>query len=105
MQSLLIRPQSTRPKSFVIQPKGCLNADTALQFLHHLDAAILSNQHTQLLVDMQQVDSIDSAGLMALVSALKLAKKFNKQLSLCSVSYSVRMILELTQLDQVLKIH
>jgi len=104
MQSLLVRPQSLHHEVFVIQPEECLNADTALQFYHHLNIAVSSNHYSQLLIDMQQVKQIDSAGLMALISAFKLAKKFNKQLSLCSVSFPVRMILELTQLDKVLEI-
>ena len=104
MQSLLIRPKALQHEVFVIQPKGYLNADAALQLHHHLNIGVSSEQHSRLLIDMQQVEQLDSAGLMALISAFKLAKKFNKHLSLCSVSYSVRMILELTQLDQVLEI-
>ncbi len=53
---------------------------------------------------MGQVESIDSAGLMVLVSALSMAQRLNKRLSLCSVSHSVRMIFELTQLDKVFEI-
>lgn len=104
MRSLLDRPLSTCYEAFVIQPEGALNATTAMQFHHQLNAAVASIHHPHLIVDMQSVDQIDSAGLMAIVSALKLAKKFNKQLSFCSLTCPVRMILELTRLDQVLVI-
>ncbi len=74
-----------------------------MQFHHQLHAAITSH-HPVLMVDMQHVEQMNSAGLMALVTAQKLAQKFNKQLSFCSLSHPVRMVLELTQLDRVLQI-
>lgn len=104
MRSLLARPQTLSQAVFVIQPEGALTATTAMHFHHQMNAAVASSYYPSLLVDMQHVDHIDSAGLMALVSAYKLARKFDKQLSFCSLSYSVRMILELTQLDRVLEI-
>lgn len=99
MQSLLVRP-----KSAIIQPFGSLCAANAITFQHQLNAAVLSDKNESLLVDLGQVDSIDSTGLMALVSAQRVAKRLNKRLGLCSVSKQVRMILELTQLDRVFEI-
>jgi anti-anti-sigma factor len=99
MQSVLVRPQAT-----VIQPVGSLSAANAIKFQHQLNAAVLSDKNASLLVDMGQVEFIDSAGLMALVSAQSMAHRLNKQFELCSVSRQVRMILELTQLDRVFKI-
>lgn len=104
MRSLLARPQTIYQEAFVIQPDGPLNAATVMQFHHQLHTAVASQQHPHLLVDMQHVEHIDSSGVMALVNAFKLAQKFEKQLSFCSLSHSVQMILELTQLDQVLMI-
>ncbi|MDX2242695.1 MAG: STAS domain-containing protein [Leptolyngbyaceae cyanobacterium bins.302] len=103
MRSLLTNTQIIS-EAVVIQPEGALNAATVMQFHHKLHLAVSSTQPSTLLVDLKQVDQIDSAGLMALVSAFKLAKKFNKRFLLCSVSSSVRMILELTQLDKVFEI-
>jgi anti-sigma B factor antagonist len=99
MQSLLVRPKAT-----VIQPLGSLCASNAVKFQHQLSVAVLSDESTSLLVDMGEVDSIDSTGLMALVGALNMAQRLNKRLGLCSVSHSVRMILELTQLDRAFEI-
>ncbi len=98
MQNLLVRPQ------VIIRPSGSLNGAIAAEFQSQLAAAVLSEQSSALLIDLSQVDAIDSAGLMALVSALNLAKANDKQLSLCSVSWSIRIIFELTQLDGVFQI-
>lgn len=99
MQNVLVRPQIA-----VIQPHGALNAACVGKFQRQLDVAIASNQHSKLVVDMKQVESIDSAGLMALISALTRAQALNKGFSLCSVPHPVRIVLELTQLDGVFEI-
>lgn len=99
MQNVLVRPQAK-----VIQPIGSLTATNAIEFQAQLSAAVLSEQNSSLLIDMEKVELIDSAGLMALISALKIAQHLNKPFSLCSVSRSTQMVLELTQLDQVFEV-
>lgn len=91
-------------KFAVVQPTGHLNAATTSTFQKQLDAAVRDNETSRLLVDMSQVDFMDSAGLMALVSSLKLSRSLNCRLSLCSVLPSIRILLELTQLDDVFEV-
>jgi len=100
MQNLVTFPQ----KSTVLQPCGSLCAANASKFQEQLNAAVLSDEHACLLIDLAMVDFIDSAGLMVLISAHKVATDLNKRFSLCSLSKSTRMVLELTQLDQVFEI-
>jgi anti-sigma B factor antagonist len=99
MQSVLVRPQSA-----IVRPCSDINAATVAEFQHQLTEAMLSEQHSVVVVDLSQVESLDSAGLMVLVSALNLSKVRQKQLCLCSMSVSIRLIFELTQLDQVFDI-
>ncbi|MDM9380909.1 STAS domain-containing protein [Chlorogloeopsis sp. ULAP01] len=99
MQAVLKNPKIT-----VIRPQGSLNAANALEFERNLTAALTQNDNSFLLVDLEQVESLDSAGLMALVSALKLAQNLGQRFTLCSVSPSIRIIFELTQLDRVFEI-
>jgi len=96
MQSTLVRPQLT-----VICPQENINAANATEFQRQLTTAVASEDLSVLLVDMEQVEYIDSAGLMALVSTLTLAQRLERRFALCTLSPSVRMILELTQLDRV----
>ena len=49
-------------------------------------AAIRQSRFKTVLVNMQQVESLDSTGLMALVHALRLDQALDKRFSLCSVS-------------------
>jgi len=69
-----------------------------------LGAAFNQPSNTIVLVDLEKVDFIDSAGLMALVSGVRKAKQLKLRLCFCSVSPAHRIIFELTQLDRVFEI-
>ena len=105
MRKLAMRnPVIHSPMTTVVQPSGSLTAKNASEFQEQL-MNVISSQHCKaLLVDLGAVDTLDSAGLLALVSALSLAQRLNKQFSLCEVSPSIRIIFELTQLDRVFDI-
>lgn len=87
----------------IIQPSGHINASNASELQRQLTVAVASQQYS-ILVDMKRVESLDSAGLMALISALSLAQSLKRRFSLCSVAPSIRMIFELTQLDGAFEI-
>src|ERR687886_1573647 len=87
----------------IIQPSGHINAANAAEFQRQLTAAVTSAQHA-VLVDMQRVESLDSAGLMSLICAFRLAQRLNRRFSVCAVSASIRIIFELTQLDAAFEI-
>lgn len=100
MQTLFARQPIT-----VIRPSGHINASTAVKFQNQLVQAVSADEVSALVVDLEQVEFLDSAGLMALVSALRLARSLNKRFSLCSVSPDIGMIFELSQLDRVFEIY
>jgi anti-sigma B factor antagonist len=98
MQSLLSRAQGA-----LIRAQGHVNAANVAAFEEQIQQAVASDA-TAVLVDMSQVESMDSAGLMALVSGLNRAQQLEKRLSLCSMPATVKIIFELTQLDRVFEI-
>lgn len=87
----------------IIQPSGHINASNVTEFQRKLTSAVASQQHS-VLVDMSRVESLDSAGLMALISALSLSQSLKRRFSLCCVAPSIQMIFELTQLDGAFEI-
>ena len=99
MQTMIVKPQVT-----VFPAKGYVNAANAGGFQRQLTTAVAAPDVSILLLDMEQVEYIDSAGLMTLVSALNLAGSLGRRFSICSVSPAVRMIFELTQLDRVFEV-
>lgn len=92
------------PDVTVIHLQGACNAANAFEFQHKMKTTVTQEQHTSILVDLEQVESLDSAGLMALVYGLRLAQALERRFALCSVPASIRIIFELTQLDQVFEI-
>lgn len=99
MQTLLENRKYT-----VIKPETSITAANAYLFERQLTIALKENPHSKLLIDLEQVDFLDSAGLMALISSCKLAKSLGTPFSICSMSPSVRIIIELTQLDDIFEI-
>ena len=91
------------PKMTVIRPSGSFNASNAAEFQRNLTKVVKAG-YSSVLVDLALVESIDSAGLMALIQSLRLAQSLGKRFSICSVSPSIQIIFELTQLDRVFEI-
>ncbi|PSB16598.1 anti-anti-sigma factor [filamentous cyanobacterium CCP1] len=89
----------------LVQPSSqTINAENAAMLKQQLAETVSSTEYSSLLVDMRQVESLDSEGLMVLISTLTLAQRLNKQFGLFGISPSVRIVLELTQLDRVFEI-
>jgi anti-sigma B factor antagonist len=99
MQSVL-----TRPQSYVVCPQGSVNSSNAKELQDRLAQVMLAPSYDALVVDMSQVDSMDSAGLMALVSTFRLARKLNKRFSVCSLPAPIRIMFEVSQLDRAIEV-
>ncbi|NJL83727.1 MAG: STAS domain-containing protein [Chloroflexaceae bacterium] len=91
-------------KVSTFKPSGYVSAANASSFEQQLKDAIVSQDYSVFLVDMSGVEFLDSAGLMALVSACRLVQTIGKRFSLCSIPPSVRIVFELTGLDSVFEI-
>ncbi|MDJ0727234.1 MAG: STAS domain-containing protein [Prochloraceae cyanobacterium] len=87
-----------------VKPKGHLSAANTKALEEQLIKAIKSPENSIILVDMSQVNFIDSAALMVLVKVFRQAQSMNKRFSLCSVAPSVSIIFELCQLNNVFEI-
>ncbi|MCW6037313.1 STAS domain-containing protein [Spirulina subsalsa FACHB-351] len=91
-------------KLTVVQLKGSLNSNHAFEVQRHLlDHTLVGSNTSILLLDFSELQSLDRDGLMVLVSIVKFARGLGQRLVCCSVSASIRMIFELTQLDRVLE--
>lgn len=87
----------------IIQPSGHINAANASEFQNQLTSAVTATQQP-VLVDMNRVESLDSAALMSLITAFRLAQSLDRRFGICSVPATVRIIFELTQLDKAFEI-
>ena len=88
----------------LVQLDGRLDARSNLpvkETLHQL----LERNHHKLIVDLENVPFIDSSGMVALVSGLRLANERKAQLVLSGAQSQAQEVFRLTMLDSVFSIH
>lgn len=90
-------------ESAVLSVRGDLDVATAPQLRDALVSVIAPR--CRVVVDLEAVDFVDSAGLGILVSGLKRARAQGGELELVCTSRSVLRPFEITGLDRVFKIH
>lgn len=86
-----------------LQPQGRLDLQGG-EWLQQQLKTIAPRRYKVWVIDLSEVESIDSPGLSALISGLKLARESNARLVLCSLRPSARLIFEITQLDRAFDI-
>ncbi len=89
--------------AIVLKPTGVFDGVLARGFRHDITDC-LHGGSTLILVDFQSVTFMDSSGLGALVMALKSVRAKGGKLFLCSLNDQVRLLFELTRMDQVFNI-
>lgn len=95
----------TRTQFQTFKPTGFLSAANASKFLERLTVEVTSSIDSTLLVNLEAVEFMDSAGLMALVKGFRLAESLGRRFVICSLAPSVRIMFELTQLDKAFEIY
>lgn len=87
----------------VLMPIGDIDLSRSPDLLAEITA--ISKQHPQrLIVDLAEVDYMDSSGVAVLVLAYKLLTGGGSRLILCGMKDKVRAIFEIARLDTVLTI-
>ena len=81
-----------------------LEGENSERFKEKIRATIAEGRRN-LVVDLRQVEFIDSSGLGALISALKILRASGGDLRLACPSEAVRSVLELTRLLRVFDVH
>ena len=85
----------------VIQPKGRLNMAGASSLRKQLQEIVDSGSN-RIVVDLSTTEFIDSSGLGALISGLKMARQAGGDLRIAAAPKQVCTVLELTNLNRVL---
>jgi anti-anti-sigma factor len=86
----------------IIQPSN-FSSTAALNLVNADVKSIIESDATIVLVDLSNVTSISSSSFIAVVRALQSVRASDRQLFLCSMSEQIRILFELTGLDQVFK--
>ncbi len=85
-----------RGDSLVIECRGWLTVEHAAELKNHAGAAIPATKH--LIVDMKQLERLDSAGLGTLVAIYISAKKNGCQFTVINYGHQIEHLLDLTRL-------
>ncbi|MBD2625513.1 STAS domain-containing protein [Trichormus variabilis] len=87
----------------LFKPQGSIDLEGGTALSEQM--ARVNPQSQQLwVIDLAEVDFMDSCGLVPLVKGLKAVRDTGCRLVLCNVQAPVRLILELTHLDSVFEI-
>ena len=87
----------------LFKPHGSIDLQGGMAFSEQM--LEVTPQPDQLwVIDMSEVDFMDSTGLVPLINGLTSARESGCRLVLCNVQVPVKLILELTQLDSVFEI-
>jgi anti-sigma B factor antagonist len=92
----------TRDGFAVIALGGRLTA-TGAPLLRNAVSDLIAAGHSRIVIDMGAVQFVDSSGLGALVGGLKSARVAGGDLRIAAVPDVVRTVLNLTNLDRVLR--
>ena len=85
-----------------IQPANFLSVAAINRFNAEVKT-IIESDVAIVLVDLSNITSMSSSSFIAVVKTLQLVRASNRQLFLCSMNEQIRMMFELTGLDQVFK--
>ncbi|HDG62292.1 MAG: anti-sigma factor antagonist [Thermotogaceae bacterium] len=88
----------------ILKPSGSISVDNAHIFKRWVFNEFLRKGYSKIILDLSDVDKLDSFALGILVSILKNSTSEGGDFVLCSPNESVRKVLELTSLDKILKI-
>ncbi len=88
----------------VLQPTGRLDLLSGDDFRTAVSAAVDGGGRV-VVVDLGGIDFVDSSGLGALIAGLKTTRTAGGDLRIANPGEQARMVLELTRLDKVLRIH
>ncbi|GAC1476878.1 MAG: hypothetical protein NVS2B14_18700 [Chamaesiphon sp.] len=85
-----------------VSTPSCLDVINANQLRQKIGNVVDSGVNV-ILIDLENVISIDTYGLFVFLSIIKNLQKAGIKLYLCSVNDCVRMVFELTQLDGIIE--
>ncbi len=93
-----VSDESSGDGAHVISVRGEIHVTTAPRFAEHLNAAIESGQ-TAIVLDMTDVEFIDSTGLSVLLNGLRLVGQRRGKLALVCTNPTVLRLFQITGLE------
>lgn len=96
--------EEVSPDLAIIRAGSRLNMVSAPQLRATVEKAVASGKN-RVVVDLATTEFMDSSGLGALIGALKIARAAGGDLRIASAGEQVRMVLQLSNMDRILRPH
>jgi anti-anti-sigma factor len=93
------------PGLTVAEIKGYLTMGNDLREVEHLLVRFLEQRGAKLVLDLRDVEMVDSAGVTTLAVCAQASDRYGGQVAIASPSPRARKVFEITHLAQVMPIH
>ena len=90
--------------TMIAMTEGRIDGANAREFQDSLEAAI-DPADQAVILDLENLSYISSAGLRVILLAAKTLRKQNATLSVCSLSDPIRQVFEISGFDKIIPIH
>ena len=100
----MFRTEERESDIVIVRGEGRLNMVSAAELRDTISDAVASGRR-RVVVDLSQIGFMDSSGLGALIGSLKVARAAGGDLRIAQPSDQVQMVLELSNVDRILKSH
>jgi anti-anti-sigma factor len=85
------------------QPSGILDSIRGNQLRREITSAVETGVDI-VLIDLQDITFMNSAGLGTLLAALRMVRTTGGRIFICSVSEPVKMVFEITKMERVVQV-
>jgi anti-sigma B factor antagonist len=99
-----IRIESLGDGIAALRPRGSLNMENASQIRDAVQVA-LKRGEPRIVLDLGEVDFMDSSSLGSIIGSLKSAREADGDLRLAAPSWQVKLVLQLTSMDRVFTVY
>ncbi|HWQ83314.1 MAG TPA: STAS domain-containing protein [Anaerolineales bacterium] len=99
-----IKSELISPHQAVLYPTGRMDVESSAAVRQAI-LDLVDSGVRYLVVDLVQVEFMDSSGLSALVSGMKALRRSSGMLTICQANAQIRTALRLTMLDRVFPIY
>lgn len=98
-----LREESAGNGAHIVRVRGEIHVSTAPEFTQRLTAAIESGK-TAVVLDMSEVEFIDSTGLSVLLNGLRLVTQMHGRMAIVCTNPTVLRLFQITSLDDTFDI-
>ena len=104
MEQRIVTSPDSAHNVVILSPQGRLDITTAWQFRLKLQECLESTT-PHIIVNLSEVNFIDSSGLTSLVAGMRDADKVQGSFKLCNVHPESKLVFEVTMMDSVFAIY